>query len=53
MRLGSYPVCTIEDVKICDAAFDFLDRTLDLDPFTRYTAGELLEHPFLNITDTL
>ncbi|CCG82708.1 Cell cycle protein kinase spo4 [Taphrina deformans PYCC 5710] len=49
IQTGRYPVLTNEDVYICRAAFDFLDRALDLDPFTRFTAGELLEHPFLNV----
>lgn len=51
MQIGHYPVNTAEDFHICRAAFDFLDRALDLDPFTRFTAGELLEHPFLNISE--
>lgn len=41
MRPGTYPILDREDVEICHAAFDFLDRALDLDPYTRYISGML------------
>lgn len=30
-----------------DAAYDLLDRCLDPNPYTRITAAQALEHPFL------
>lgn len=48
MKLGNYPVLDQEDAHFCDSAFDWLDQALNLDPYGRFTAGELLEHPFLN-----
>ncbi|ORY75804.1 kinase-like domain-containing protein [Protomyces lactucae-debilis] len=44
---GAYPWLEEGDDILLQQAFDFLDKALELDPFHRHTAGELLEHPFL------
>ena len=52
--------CHIQDIhatitdcwgKVPESAYDLLQRCLDLSPFTRITATEALQHPF--ITDNL
>jgi serine/threonine protein kinase len=47
LESGAYPILQDQDDLLLQHAFDFLDKALELDPFHRYTAGELLEHPFM------